>query len=631
MNIRMNPAMTPKTPSTSLQVGTVSDHDYAPLKNWPYPVTKSQIMDEVRKLSLAVQDGRAEAMTEKNRYGRSADPSSFSPDDARDVLARSYGFPGWAQVEQYFDTVNERSRSPNVEPTPSKSDDASSLADGFLRLACLTQGAQDHPSRWARARTMLDAHPELTRVNVYAAAAAGDVSAVSTFLKANPELAKTPGGPHDWEPLLYVSYSRLDHETPGHTAVEVARLLLSCGADPNAGYLWSGFPCPYTVLTGVFGEGENGPARCPPHRNCYELAEMLIDAGADPNDAQTLYNRMFTRDDEHLRFLFAHGLGKEGNRPWHRLLGEQSCGWVASPVDMLAYQLQWAARWNYRERVKLLVENGADVNRPSNRPDARSPYGEAIYHGNEAIAEYLATCGAVTFPLDDLDRFAGACISGDGIRARALLARDPSLIEKLGERGNTLLENAIGSDNRDAVRLMAELGFDVKAFGMHDAARYGHLDMIKLLVELGADATQKDPSHEIGALGNASHYRQDRVVDYLAQFAGIHRAVQSDLLERVRELLGNNPACAHEKDKAGNTPLHCLDVDNRMEDTEEILRLLVAHGADVNARNKEGLTPLDRLERLSGYSRRDGLAKLLCGYGAVESDAGDESRDRPVS
>ena len=604
---------------------------HTPTRTWPYPVVQAEIEHEALNLIEGYRSGLAEAVADVRRYGSSVDPSSFGSDDARNVVAKRYGFPGWAQVERYFQTVANFSRSPNVEPTPPDRCDAEDLADGLLRLACLTQGAQDHPSRWARARTMLDAHPELSRVSVYTAVAAGDVSAVSDFLKASPELAKTPGGPYDWEPLLYVAFSRLDHGTPGHAAVEVTRLLLAHGADPNAGYLWAGFPCPYTVLTGVFGEGENGPARCPPHRDCYDLAGILIEAGADPNDAQTLYNRMFSRDDEHLRFLFAHGLGKERNRPWHRLLGEQSRGWVSSPVDMLAYQLQWAARWNYPERVKLLVENGAEVNRPSHRPDARSPYGEAIYHGNEAIAGHLADCGAKAFPLGDPDRFAGACISGDRDRARALLARDPLLIKKLGERGNALVENAIGSDNRDAVRLMAELGFDVNACGMHEAARYGYLDMIKLLVDLGADASLKDPGHAISALGHASHYQQDHVIDYLAQFAGIHRAVQSDLPDRVRELLGNDPACARELDDAGNTPLHCLDVDNRMEDTEEILRLLVTHGADVNARNKEGLTPLDRLERLTGFSRRDDLAELLRGYGAVESDADDESKGRPAS
>ncbi|MYA76899.1 MAG: hypothetical protein F4Y17_04770 [Gemmatimonadetes bacterium] len=595
--------------------------DPLPSKPWPYPVALDDIAGEARELFEAHRGGAEAVPGMAARDHPAPDPSSLTPQDARDALALSYGFPDWSRVERYFRTVEDFSRSPNVEPTPSNPSDGAGYADDFIRLACLTQGAQDHPSRWARARRILDAQPELSRTSIHAAAVAGDVSAVAAFLKTSPELAKTQGGPNDWEPLLYVAFSRLDPGKSEPVAVELARLLLAHGADPNAGYLWAGFPCPYTVLTGVFGEGENGPARCPPHRNCYGLAEILIAAGADPNDAQTLYNRMFSRDDEHLRFLFAHGLGKEGKRPWYRLLGKQSKGWLSSPADMLAYQLQWAARWNYPDRVRLLVENGADVNRPSNRPDARSPYGEAIYHGNEAIAEYLAACGARTFPLDDRDRFSGACIAGDGNRARALLVRNPLLIEKLGERGNALMENAIGSDNRDAVRLMAELGFDLNACGMHEAARYGHLDMIKLLIDLGVDAPQRDGGHGIEAIGHASHYQQDHVVEYLAPFAGIHRAVKSDLLDRVRELLEHDPDCARERDNAGNTPLHGLDVDNRMEDTEEILRLLVAHGADVNARNDEGLTPLDRLELIDGLSRRDDLAELLRGYGGVETDA----------
>ena len=82
------------------------------------------------------------------------------------------------------------------------------------------------------------------------------------------------------------------------------------------------------------------------------------------------------------------------------------------------------------------------------------------------------------------------------------------------------MENAIGSDNQEAVRLMAELGFDVNACGMHDAARYGYLDMIKLLVDLGADVSIQDSGHGISVPGYASHYLQDHVIDYLALFAG---------------------------------------------------------------------------------------------------------------
>ena len=51
--------------------------------------------------------------------------------------------------------------------------------------------------------------------------------------------------------------------------IEIARLLLAHGADPNAGYLWQGLPSPFTALTGVFGRGEGDQ---PPHPNRVALA-----------------------------------------------------------------------------------------------------------------------------------------------------------------------------------------------------------------------------------------------------------------------------------------------------------------------------------------------------------------------
>src|SRR5205823_10573375 len=95
-----------------------------------------------------------------------------------------------------------------------------------------------------------------------------------------------------------------------------ARMLLQAGADPNAGYLWHGLPASFTVLTGVFGEGELGPVRQPRHPHSLALARLLLEAGADPNDGQALYNRMFEPDDDHLELLFESGLGAGDGGPW---------------------------------------------------------------------------------------------------------------------------------------------------------------------------------------------------------------------------------------------------------------------------------------------------------------------------
>ncbi len=64
-------------------------------------------------------------------------------------------------------------------------------------------------------------------------------------------------------------------------------ILLQHGADPNAGYLWQGEVPPFTVLTGLFGNGEQGSVNDPPHPHAIRLATLLLDAGADPNDGQS--------------------------------------------------------------------------------------------------------------------------------------------------------------------------------------------------------------------------------------------------------------------------------------------------------------------------------------------------------
>src|SRR4051812_761278 len=115
--------------------------------------------------------------------------------------------------------VRERfSRSPHLVPV------AADPADEFMRLACLTY-SEDDPARWEAAARMLT--PSIARSSLHAAAAAGDVAGARAHLADVDAL----GGPHRWEPLLYLSYSR----AAGDGALEVARLLIEAGADVDAG------------------------------------------------------------------------------------------------------------------------------------------------------------------------------------------------------------------------------------------------------------------------------------------------------------------------------------------------------------------------------------------------------------
>ncbi len=123
----------------------------------------------------------------------------------------------------------------------------------------------------------------------------------------------------------------------------------------------------------------------PPHQHWVEFARLLLEAGADPNDNQGLYNRMQYPNDEHLKLLFEYGLGKDQGGPWFKRFFQHwpYASAPRSPADILSYQLRWAVSANYFDRVKLLVENGADVNRTSQYPAGavrrmRKPYPTVI-------------------------------------------------------------------------------------------------------------------------------------------------------------------------------------------------------------------------------------------------------------
>lgn len=406
-----------------------------------------------------------------------------------------------------------------THPQSSPTHDPASPENEFLLLACLTYGS-DHPSRRDKARQLLKEHPELARTSIYTAAAIGDIAAVEGYLQEDPALAQAKGGPHEWEPLLYAAYSRLEETNeqpapaPNHSTLEVARLLLEHGADANAAFLWQGHWPPFTALTGVFGEGEAGPINQPPHLYERDLAKLLLNAGADPNDAQALYNRMFTQGKSHLELLFAYGLGEESPElpiDAHR----------KSPSELLAQQVAWAAQHNHLDRLELFVKEGVDVTSPLipfDAPDTmRTPYEIAKLHGHEEAALFLLAHGAKETKLSPLDLLMAACARGDAEAARALLAEDEKktpqartskspLLEALAPRQGALLCEAAARGDSRAVALMVELGFPLQgtlqasnppsgATPLHQAAWFGHLDVAKLLVSLGASKTARDGTH----------------------------------------------------------------------------------------------------------------------------------------
>jgi ankyrin repeat protein len=466
-----------------------------PTISLPGDPTVGHLRRLARRLQRAVRAGDPEAAELAARYDFRPGPD-FPLSAAQLVVARECGFSSWPTLRRQLELLAGFRRDPDAVPA------GTDPADDFCRLACLVYSAEDGPDRWAAAAALLAEQPDLPARSVAAAAAAGDPAALATHL-ADPAAASAPTGPYRWEPLLYLTYSRLPQVDP----LRAAELLLDAGADPDAGYAWHGLTPPFTALTGCFGEGEQGPRRQPRHSRSTELARLLLEAGADPNDGQTLYNRMFLPGDDYLELLFGYGLGQESSGVWRDRLG----GALETPAEMLARPLTWAAAHGFTDRVRLLLQHGVD-------PDARSPEGRALplaaAAGHREIAELLLAAGAEPVEWSPAAGLVAAVLAGDeaGVDPAvlpAVLADRPGLVAEAVE---------VGADPELAVRL----GFDVSGryegqTALHTAAWNGDLDLVRRLVSLGADLDARDDRFDGRPVDWAGHAQHPDVVSVLTE------------------------------------------------------------------------------------------------------------------
>jgi ankyrin repeat protein len=425
--------------------------------------------------------------------------------------------------EQYAETVERYTRFPPGQTTPEApdGDGDSDVAEAFLRLACLWY-EDDQPERWAQARRLLAEHPGLTEANVNAAAAAADVAALRAILAGDPSAARREGGPYRAEPLYYLAYARHDPQIREDAVLGAARLLLDAGADPNAGYLWRGLPTPFTVLTGVFGEGELGPERQPRHPHSLALARLLLEAGADPNDGQALYNRMFQPGHDHLELLLEFGLGTGDGGPWQARLGSA----LHDPAKMVRGELAWAITHGMTERVRLLAEHGVDVAAPFD--DGTTPAAVAAITGHADLIGLLAAHGASAPDLAPADAFVAAALAADRAAVDRLRRDHPGLADEVRSQRPALVVWAAACGRADAAELLVSLGFDVNAKGrtdvpsdqpwqtaLHKAAEDGNLDLARTLLRLGADPDVRDYRFNSPPLGWARHFHQEALIELL--------------------------------------------------------------------------------------------------------------------
>jgi uncharacterized protein len=384
----------------------------------------------------------------------------------------------------------------------------------------------------------------------------------------------------------------------------IARLLLDHGADPNAHFIM-GNPNErgprYTALTGVIGEGEED---APPHPRRDELAELLLERGAKPYDQQVFYNTHFHGNILWLMELVYRYSVKAGRQSdW------DDPEW--SMIDMHAYGrgarylLTVALNRNDLELAEWLLSHGASPNAspppgsPRWRPPRTTLYEEAMYRGATQFAALLVRYGATATAVDraEDDLFVDACLRLDHAVIRDFIARHPEYL-----RSHKAIFAAAEKDRPDVVAMLLDLGVPIeienkhKQRPLHAAAWSNAVRAAGLLIERGAEIDPVETQWENTPLDFAVYGRHQAMMDFLGQYSSnVWNLVFTGKVERLRELVALKPELARTRSSDGWTPLMWLPDDEAR--AMEIVRLLVAHGADVAARTQDGRTASDFAER----------------------------------
>lgn len=439
-------------------------------------------------------------------------------------------------------------------------------------------------------------NPGLAHENIYTAAAFGDATEVERRLRDDPTLASAKGGPLNWEPLLYLAYTRL----PGsdERSLAIAAMLLDAGADPNA-WFDDGWKNPFTALCGIIGQGEGDKK---PHPHAKDFAALLFARGGNPYDTQVLYNTSITRDEVDWNDVLWTECARQGKTQNWR---DQPYGGRIM-MSMLDYLLGNAVAYNHMKRAGWLLDHGANaagIHSYSGRPLRE----EALVCGHGEMAALLERHGAPAVPLQGQSAFEAACMSMNREAAAALARQHPECLDNAAP-----MIAAARKGRDDIVALMLELGMSPNVMdadelrGIQAAIQSGAIEVVRLLVEHDAEIDR--PSKNFGgAMGFAAHFERRDIADIMASRSrDVIHLVYLTYKERLQALFQEDPGLVDAPDGKYNArPLFCLP--NEEDNAADMVAMLLARGADPTLKSASGETA-DQVARKRGL---DEAADLL--------------------
>ncbi len=463
---------------------------------------KKQAKDLVRDCGLGVAESLARVRRHHPRFHNVPEGefrgNQVALADAQLVIAREHGFESWPKFAKHIEMVN-LIRSVASLPDP---------IAAFIEEACVPRHSWHGSGTLERAEMILARYPEVAASNIYTAAILADEAAVRGFLARDAKSATAKGGPHEWDALTHLCFSRylrID-EARSEAFVRTARALLDAGASANTGWFeMIDQPNPRPIIESAI----YGAAGIAQHA---EVTRLLLERGADPNDEETPYHVPETYDNTVLKIMLeSRRLNQKSlntillrKADWHDEVGMQlALEYGASPNQATQWGItalhQALRRDNGLTIVELLLDHGANPMLETH--DGRSGVVIASRRGRGDVLELLERRG-IPHELHGVDRLIAACAKGD---RDAIAAQEPELVKELLAMGGALLAEFAGNANVDGLRCLLDLGVSVDALYQEGD---GYFDIAKNTTALQVAAWRGWPSAvkallEAGAAVNA--------------------------------------------------------------------------------------------------------------------------------
>ncbi|HUW31747.1 MAG TPA: ankyrin repeat domain-containing protein [Planctomycetota bacterium] len=382
----------------------------------------------------------------------------------------------------------------------------------------------------------------------------------------------------------------LHHAAAAHVS-SIVMLLIKGGADVNAKDDTNRTPLFYALASRPYDTDARAPA----------IVQALLDAGA--------------QDD-----IFTAVMRDDSQRAARML--DESPGLLMSADSSGFTPLHWAMQCGSLDAAELLIKRGA-------APAVKGKSGVT-----PAMVAAMAPDGSAAEALLALDGESGmlaAATCGDAARLAELIKVHPELVQGR-DKPITPLHAAAAHGHAEAARILLAHGADVDAkdssgaMPLHLAARCGHKDVVRLLLDNNAAIDARRRYTEYTPLaealnGDRAELRAD-VAELLVErgadvnavgynsYRPLHYAVMSGLWSVVELLLakGADPNAAA---FYGYRPLHAAK-------SRDVIKALVKAGADIDAKDDAGRTPLT----MAAYCGDLGAFASLLNLGARIDAAG---------